>query len=122
MEGSMSRLGFVIAAILSLALVSFSIGKAPAWAVGTTMRVVAETTAKPLTAAETKKIETYMRHVLGNPEIRLVQAAPDAEVYLGEHFLGMVFPQDDREGRTFYFEMSIFDSEVEESPPLTRRR
>jgi hypothetical protein len=68
MEGNMSRLGFVIAAILSLALVSFSIGKAPAWAVGTTMRVVAETTAKPLTAAESLMPMARHQMIVDHPD------------------------------------------------------
>ena len=120
----MTRIGFVLAAILALAAVSLLHRNAtpPAWAVGAPMRVVAEPAAKPLTAGETKKIEAYMRHVFGNQGIRLVPMPPDAEVYLGEHFLGVVFPDHDKDGRTFYFEMSIFDAEIEESPPLKRRR
>jgi hypothetical protein len=85
-------------------------------------RVVVENASKPLSPSEIKKIESYMRQVFGNQGIRLVHVAPDAEVYLGEHFLGVVFPDDQREGRTFYFEMAIFDDEVEQSPPARRGR
>jgi hypothetical protein len=52
--------------------------------------------------------------VLGNPEIRLVSHAPDAEVYLGEQFLGIVFPDDHKEGRNFFFEMVMYEEEIEE--------
>jgi hypothetical protein len=33
-----------------------------------------------------------------------------------------VFPTDDKEGRTFFFEMSIFDSEIEGARPVKRNR
>lgn len=120
----MTRIGFVVAAVLAFAAGSFlqwNIAP-PAWAVVAPMRVAVETTAKPLTAVEAKKIEAYMRHVFGSQSLRLVHMPPDAEVYLGENFLGVVFPEDSKEGRTFYFEMSIFDDEVEESPPARRGR
>ena len=93
-----------------------------AWAVGASPRVEVETAARPLTADETKKIESYMRHVLGNPRIRLTRVPPDAEVYLDEQFLGVVFPEDDKEGRTFYFEMAIFEEETEVFLPSRRHR
>ena len=73
-----------------------------------------------LTAAELQKIEKYLRHVLGKPEIRLVSHAPDAEVYLGGQFLGIVFPDDHKEGRTFFFEMMMYKEEIEEFPPQVR--
>jgi hypothetical protein len=122
-EGSMTRIGFVVAAVFALAFVLFPQGHAPrpAWAVASSA-YIAEPTAKPLSDGEIKKIESYMRQVFGNPGIRLVRTPPDADVYLGEHFLGVVYPDDDKHGRTFYFEMSIFDTEVEESPPARRHR
>ena len=71
---------------------------------------------------ETKKLEAYIRRVLGNPRIRLTRVAPDAEVHLGDEFLGVVFPDDHKEGRTFYFEMAIFEDEIEVLPPPRRLR
>ena len=119
----MTRIGFVVAAVFALAFVLFPQGHAPrpVWAVASSA-YIAEPTAKPLAEGEIRKIESYMRQVFGNPGIRLVRTPPDADVYLGEHFLGVVYPDDDKHGRTFYFEMSIFDVEVEESPPSRRRR
>jgi hypothetical protein len=93
-----------------------------AWAVGTSPARIYEPTAKPLTAAEVKKIEAYMRHVFNAPQLRINAAPPDAEVYLGEHFMGIVYPDDQKEGRTFYFEMAIFAEELDESPPGRRHR
>ena len=123
MEGSMTRIGLIVAAILALTSVSFLHKTATtALAVGAPMSVAVETSAKPLTAAELKKIEKYLRHVLGKPEIRLVSHAPDAEVFLGKQFLGIVFADDHKEGRTFYFEMMMYEEEIEEFPPSLRAR
>jgi hypothetical protein len=97
-------------------------GSATRAALAVATPVHGEETAKPLSESETRKIETYLRHVFGNPAIRLVPTPPDADVYLGEHFLGVVYPEREKDGRTFYFEMSIFDTEIEESPPSRRHR
>jgi hypothetical protein len=109
---------FVVAATLIL---NWSI-PLNAWAVGTSTPRVYEPTARPLTSAEVKKIEAYMRQVFNAPHLRINAAPPDAEVYLGEHFMGIVYPDDQKEGRTFYFEMAIFEEELDESPPARRSR
>ena len=93
-----------------------------AWGIGSSVRVVPDATAKPLSAAEAKKLEAYLRNILGNSRIRLIHAPPDAEVYVGDQFLGFLYPDDDKEGRTFYFEIPIFDTEIEEGPPHHRVR
>jgi hypothetical protein len=90
--------------------------------VGSTARIVPDTTAKPLSAAEASKLEAYLRNILGNSSIRLVHMPPDAEIYVGDQFLGFVYPDEDKEGRTFYFEIPIFETEIEESPPPRRIR
>jgi hypothetical protein len=111
------------AALAAVTLVAQWSAPLSAWAVGGgSHRVVVENSSKPLSPSEIRKIESYMRQVFGNQGIRLVHVAPDAEVWLGEHFLGIVFPDDQREGRTFYFEMAIFDDEVDQSPPARRGR
>jgi hypothetical protein len=92
-----------------------------AW-VSTNAPRIYEPTAKPLTAAEVKKVETYLRQIFNAPLLRVNAAPPDAEVYLGEHFMGIVYPDDQKEGRTFYFEMAIFAEELDESPPARRHR
>jgi hypothetical protein len=118
----MTRTSYVVAAICALALILFLQGSATRAALAVATPVHGEETAKPLSESETRKIETYLRHVFGNPAIRLVPTPPDADVYLGEHFLGVVYPEREKEGRTFYFEMSIFDTEIDESPPSRRHR
>jgi hypothetical protein len=122
MEGSMTRLGFAVAAVFALAFVLFPQGKPvePAWAVAAAVHY--DDAAKPLSEIETRKIEAYLRQIFGNPALRLVHTPPDAEAFLGEHFLGVVYPDKEKDGRTFYFEMAIFDSEIEESPPSRRHR
>ena len=120
----MNRVTFVLTILLTVSAGSHLKGAVPlnAWAVGASPRVEVESAARPLTEQETKKIEAYMRHVLGNSRIRLTRVAPDAEVYLDDQFLGVVFPDDDKEGRAFYFEIAIFEDEIEVFPPPRRYR
>jgi len=120
----MNRMTLVLAVLLTVSAAPHLKGAVPlnAWTVGASPRVEIETAARPLTEQETKKIEAYMRHVLGNSRIRLTRVPPDAEVYLDEQFLGVVFPEDDKQGRTFYFEMSIFEDELEAFTPPPRHR
>jgi len=93
-----------------------------AWGIGSNQRLVPDSTAKPLSADEARKIEAYLRHVLRNSHIRLVHTPPEAEVYAGDQFLGFVYPDNDKDGRTFYFEIPIFETEIEENPPPNRLR
>ena len=120
----MNRVTLALTALLAVAAVPHLNGAVPlqARAVGWSPRVELETTARPLTEEEAKKIKAYMRHVFGNPRVRLSHLPPDAEVYVDDQFLGVVFPDDDKEGRTFYFEMSIFDDEIAAFPPPRRDR
>jgi hypothetical protein len=64
--------------------------------------------AKPLTAAEAKSVETYLRKLLSNRsiEVRSRQKAADAaEVYVGEEFVG-VLSKDTEDGEVCY-QMSV---------------
>jgi hypothetical protein len=112
----MKRIAAVMAFCLALGALQ------QAWGIGSSQRLVPDPTAKPLSADEAKKIEAYLRQVLGNSRIRLVHVPPDAEVYLEDQFLGFLYPDNDKEGRTFYFEIPIFQNEIEESPPPIRLR
>jgi hypothetical protein len=120
----MKRQVLVLAASVALAGALAFASSAPlsAWAVSTNSPRIYEPTAKPLTPAEVKKVETYLRQILNAPQLRVSAAPPDAEVYLGEHFMGIVYPDDQKEGRTFYFEMAIFAEELDEQPPARRHR
>ena len=90
--------------------------------VGRGAPAIYESSAKPMTAAEVQKVEAYLRRIFNAPQLRVTPAPPDAEVYLGEHFMGFVYPDDQKEGRTFYFEMAIFEEELDESLPARRQR
>lgn len=108
--------------VIALAVLLTAASLHEAWSIGTTTRVVPDPTAKPLSSAEAKKIETYLRNILGNSRIRLVHTPPEAEIYVGDQFLGFLYPDDDKEGRTFYFEIPIFETEIEDDPPPHRVR
>jgi hypothetical protein len=117
-----SSIAISAVAFLAGALAWQAVAPLSAWAVGGSHRVVVENNSKPLTSEEVRRIERYMQQVFANQEIRLSHTPPDAEVHLGEHFLGIVYSEDQRDGRTFYFEMAIFEEEAAESPPQKRSR
>ena len=120
----MTRRTIALAATLVVAAILVTYRSVPlhAWAVGTSAPGIYEPTAKPLTPAEVTKIEAYLQQILNAPQLRVAAAPPDAEVYLGEHFMGIVYPDDRKDGRTVYFEMAIFAEEIAESPPPRRHR
>lgn len=66
---------------------------------------------------ELKKIERYLRKLLGNETIT-VKARPrkedSAEVFVGEEFVGVIF-RDDEEGELSYnFSMAILEMDLED--------
>jgi Protein of unknown function (DUF3126) len=74
--------------------------------------------APPVSQAELKRVETYMRKVFGarGIEVRGRQKAADAaEVYIGDEFLGLV-SKDTEDGEVCYqFNMTILDIDLDES-------
>jgi hypothetical protein len=111
----------VAAAVIALPQLHLS-GPPPAWAVGSPPGSPFDNLSKPLTAAETKKIELYLRQSLGVKELRLTSQPPEAEVFIGQTFIGVVYPDDRHGQRTFYFEMAIFDSDLDQDEPARSRR
>lgn len=77
---------------------------------------------RPLSAAETVQIESYLRRLLGNPDIRLERQPPEADVYLGKQFLGVVYPNEQDGERAYYFEMEILETDLAQSAPAGTRR
>jgi hypothetical protein len=69
-----------------------------------------------------KKIELHLRRTLGTNEIRLVPQPPEAEVFVGERFIGVVYPEEQNGQRAFYFEMAIFASDLEQNEPASSKR
>jgi hypothetical protein len=94
----------------------------PAWAVlpPTTFSIKEEP--KPLTKSETKRVEAYLRRRLDNPNIRLALQSTDADVLLGEQFIGVVYAEEEGGERTFYFEMAIFGSDLDRDSPTESKR
>jgi Protein of unknown function (DUF3126) len=71
----------------------------------------------PVNKEELQKIEGYMRRLFSNGAIK-VTARPkktdSAEVYIGDEFIGVVFLDDEDGDRSFSFNMSILDTDLEE--------
>jgi hypothetical protein len=111
----------VLVLVAVTALPQFHPG-APAWAVGSLPGSLIESLPRPLTSTETKKIESHLRRVLGNKEIRLAPQPPEAEVFIGHRFIGVVYPEEQDGQRAFYFEMAISDKDLEEDEPASSKR
>jgi Protein of unknown function (DUF3126) len=66
---------------------------------------------------ELQKIEAYMRRLFSNAAIK-VTARPkktdSAEVYIGDEFIGIVFLDDEDGDRSFSFNMSILEDDLED--------
>ena len=72
--------------------------------------------AKPVTAAELKNVEGYMRKLFGNKtiEVRGRQKAADAaEVYVGGEFVGVLSKDTEDGDECFQFSMTILDIDLE---------
>jgi hypothetical protein len=79
----------------------------PAWAARSPASLPIRDEPKPLSATEAKKIELHLRAALGIPKLRLEMQSVDADVMIGDRFIGVVYPDEDEGERTFYFEMAI---------------
>lgn len=65
---------------------------------------------------EVKKLDTYLRKLFGNPQIRVVPKASDkAEVFVGEDDLGELIVDDEDGDRSYNFRMVI---QVSSDPSL----
>ena len=65
---------------------------------------------------EIRKIETYLRRLFGNAQIRVVprpKKDDSAEVYVGEEFVGVLFVDDEDADRSYNFQMAILGSDLE---------
>ena len=63
---------------------------------------------------EVRKLDTYLKRLFGNPEIRVVprpKKDDSAEVYIGEEFVGVVFEDEDGDG-SYVFNMSILAEDL----------
>jgi len=68
-----------------------------------------------LTKEELKKLEGYLRRLLGNETIA-VRARPkkedSAEVFVGEEFVGVIYRDDEDEELSYNFSMAILDYDL----------
>lgn len=65
---------------------------------------------------ELQKIERYLRNTLKTQHIRVVarpKKTDSAEVYVGEEFVGIVSLDDEDGDRSFAFNMSILDTDLD---------
>jgi len=63
-----------------------------------------------------KKLETYLRRLFGNTQIRVVprpKKDDSAEVYIGEEFVGVLFVDDEDDDLSYNFQMAILASDLE---------
>jgi uncharacterized protein DUF3126 len=63
-----------------------------------------------------KKLETYLRRLFGNTQIRVVprpKKDDSAEVYIGEEFVGVLFVDDEDEDLSYNFSMAILGTDLE---------
>lgn len=111
----MKRIALLLAAFLAGVAVGQLQLSEPraAWAVGSPIGYAFKDEARPITAAEAGQIELYLRRVLGNASIRVDQQPPEADVYVGGKFLGVVYPDENGGERSFYFEIAILGTDLE---------
>jgi hypothetical protein len=120
-EGVMIRFAAVLLAMFcAIALPQLYVGPPLAWAVGSPPGASIDNLPKPITAGETRKIESHLRQTLGVKGIRLVSHPPEAEVFIGDRFIGVVYPEEQSGKRAFFFEMAIFDADLDE--PVRSKR
>jgi hypothetical protein len=119
-EGKMIRFSLALLAMLCAIALPFKATPPFAWAVGSPPGAAVDESPKPITAGETKKIESHLRQTFGIKGIRLVSNPPDAEVFIGDRFVGVVYPEEQNGKRAFFFEMPIFDADLDQ-PARTRR-
>jgi hypothetical protein len=112
----------LLAMFCAIALPQQYVGSPVAWAVGTPPGAPIDNLPKPISAGETKKIESHLRQTLGIKGIRLVAHPPDAEVFIGDRFIGLVYPEEQNGKRAFFFEMAIFDADLDQKQPARSRR
>jgi len=66
---------------------------------------------------EIAKLQGYFQHKFGNNAL-VVKARPkktdSAEVYLGEEFIGLIYLDDEDGDRSYMFQMSILDIDLDE--------
>ncbi|MEM6615620.1 MAG: DUF3126 family protein [Pseudomonadota bacterium] len=71
-----------------------------------------------MTAAETAKIEKYLRNLFRLSAIQVRQRPKkddSAEVYIDDEFIGVIFRDDEDEDLSYNFQMAILDFDLEDA-------
>jgi hypothetical protein len=65
---------------------------------------------------EIRKLDAYLKNLFGNASI-CVMARPkkddSAEVYIGDKFIGILFVDDEDDERSYNFQMTILEVDLE---------
>jgi hypothetical protein len=65
---------------------------------------------------EVMKLDAYLKRLFDNDRIRVVsppKVDDSAEVYVGEEFIGFLFVDDEDDERSFNFQMSIVETDLD---------
>ncbi len=65
---------------------------------------------------EVRKLDAYLKKLLGNARIRVVprpKKEDSAEVYIGDEFIGVLFVDDEDAERSYNFQMAILGADLE---------
>ena len=65
---------------------------------------------------EIRKLETYLKRLVGNTRIRVVprpKKDDSAEVYIGDEYIGVLFVDDEDSERSYNFNMAILGIDLE---------
>ena len=63
-----------------------------------------------------KKIDSYLKRIFNNPQIRVVprpKKEDSAEVYIGDEFIGVMFLDDEDDDKSYNFQMAILETDLE---------
>jgi hypothetical protein len=69
-----------------------------------------------LDVQEIRKLETYLKRLVGNTRIRVVprpKKDDSAEVYIGDEYIGVLFVDDEDSERSYNFNMAILGIDLE---------
>jgi len=66
-------------------------------------------------ADQIKRLETYLKRKFDNETVRVVprmKKTDSLEAYLGDEFIGVLFVDDEKRGRSYILEMPILDMDL----------
>jgi hypothetical protein len=73
--------------------------------------------------ADTKRLDGYLKRKFDNERIRVVarpKKQDSVEAYVGEEFIGVLFVDEEKNGRSYVFEMPILGIDLEPDAQASR--